>query len=159
MRDDAITARRWLELALAAANLALAVWFVIAILSGPGLSGPRTGAEWTVWIARGYLIEVLVLGTLVLLALLVEFRRGAPWLRLMWGCLGALAGLAILGAWSIGPAILPGLLLGYVAGSLAALRTHARFGRLVAWSLVGLGSQVALMLLIIVVAMAASSRP
>ena len=86
-----------------------------------------------------------------MLALLVEFRRETPWLRMMWGCLGALAGLAVLGVSSSNATTLLGLLPAYVAGSLAALRTQAGLGRLVVWSLVGFGAQVALMFLITIV--------
>ena len=96
-----------------------------------------------------------------MLALLVEFRRETPWLRMMWGCLGALAGLAVLGVSSSNATTLLGLLPAYVAGSLAALRTQAGLGRLVVWSLVGLGSHAALMLLILIVVgvfVAAASR-
>ena len=82
------------------------------------------------WIARGFRIEALVLGILILLALLVEFRRGTPWLRMMWGCLGALAGLAVFGVSSPSTTILPGLLLAYVAGSLARISQCAMERRL-----------------------------
>ena len=152
---------RWLELALAAASLALVNGSALALLTTPGWGAHRFGQGWMGWIARGFRIEALVLGILILLALLVEFRRGTPWLRMMWGCLGALAGLAVLGVSSSNATTLPGLLLAYVAGSLAALRTQAGLGRLVVWSLVGLGSHAALMLLILIVVgvfVAAASR-
>ena len=145
---------RWLELALAAASLALVNGSALALLTTPGWGAHRFGQGWMGWIARGFRIEALVLGILILLALLVEFRRGTPWLRMMWGCLGALAGLAVLGVSSSNATTLPGLLLAYVAGSLAALRTQTGLGRLVVWSLVGFGAQVALMFLITIVVVA-----
>lgn len=133
---------RWLELTLAFAGLVWisgnSVWLLSAFESEP-------------WIRRIYVVEDIILATLVFLALLVQFHSGAPWLKVMWFCLGMSTALVALGMMSIGPSLLPGLALGCFAGLLAALRTQAHLIFLVGWFLAGLISQAGLMLVFLFV--------
>ena len=142
------------ELGLAAVNLALAGWTAWATLNSPGAVGPRSTMSWHGWISRGYVLEVLLLAFGVIAAVLGTVHDGTRPLRLLWACLGALIGLAVLGAWSLGLWLLPGVLLVLAAGALAAVRTGARFGPLLAWTLTGLTCQIAFMLLVIAIVLA-----
>lgn len=98
------------------------------------------------WIRRVYVVEDIILATLVFLALLVPSHLGGPWLKLMWFCLGMSTTLVTLGMMSIGPSLLPGLVLGCIAALLATLRIQAHLMFLVGWFLAGLISQAGLML-------------
>ena len=131
---------RWLELAFALAGLVWisgnSVWLLSAFESEPSL-------------AQVYVVEDIILATLIFLALLVQFHFGAPWLKVMWFCLGMSTGLVALGMMTIGPTLLPGLVLGCIAGLLAALRTQAHLIFLAGWFLAGLIFQTGLMLVLL----------
>ena len=131
---------RWLELALAFAGL---VW-----ISGNSV-WLLSASESELRLARVYVVEDIILATLVFLALLVQFHFGAPWLKVMWFCLGMSTGLVALGMMSIGPTLLPGLALGCIAGLLAALRTQAHLIFLAGWFLAGLIFQTGLVLVLL----------
>lgn len=137
------------EVALAAANLAVAGWCVWAVLNSAGLV-----SSWHSWITRAYLIEILLLGLLILLSVARSARSDARWLRALWASLGALTGLTVLGAWSIGPLLLPGVVLVLVTGWLAAVRTGTAIAPLLAWGVAGLAGQVGVMALVIAIVVA-----
>ena len=143
------------EVALAAANLAVAGWCVWAALNSAGLRGPRDLPSGYSWIARGYLIEIVLLGLLVLVSVARSARSDARWLRALWTSLGALTALTVLGAWSVGPLLLPGVVLVFVTGWLAAVRTGSAIAPLLAWGVAGLLGQVGVMALVIAIVLAA----
>lgn len=128
---------QWVELALAFAGL---VW-----ISGNSV-WLLSAFESELWLARIYVIEDIILATLVFLALLAQSHFGASCLKVMWFCLGMSTALVALGMMSIGPSLLPGLALGCIAGLLASLRTQAHLIFLAGWFLAGLISQAGLML-------------
>lgn len=133
---------RGLEAALACASLALIARYLRMSWSAD---------DYGSWLMPVYAAEATLLTTLVLLALLVEFRVGAPCLKLMWFCLGMLTGLVYLGMWSIGTLLFPGLVPGWAAGILATVRTRAEvvwlFGYLVAGAISQAGLMVVLFLI------------
>ena len=102
---------QWVELALAFAGLVWisgnSVWLLSAFESEP-------------WIRRVYVVEDIILATLVFLALLVQSHLGGPWLKVMWFSLGMSTTLVTLGMMSIGPSLFPGLVLGCITALLAA---------------------------------------
>ena len=125
--------RRWVEVGLAVGSLVLLADAARAWYDAPGVTT----------MTRGYLIEVVVLGVAVQAALVVDEQR------LLWGCLGALTALTVLGAWSIGPSLLPGLLTAGAASVLVTRRTGARPLPAVGWFLAGAVGQTVLMLLVV----------
>jgi hypothetical protein len=143
------------EVALAAANLAVAGWCVWAALNSAGVRGPRDVSSRYSWIAQAYLVEILVLGLLVLLSVARRGGSDARWLRALWASLGALTALAVLGAWSVGPLLLPGVVLVFITGWLAAVRTGSAIAPLLAWGVAGLLGQVGVMALVIATVLAA----
>ncbi len=112
---------------------------------GQGLAWMLSVDEYESWLVPVYVVEATILAALALLALLVQFRVGAPWLKLMWFCLGMSSVLVALGTLYIGPPALPGLVLGGAAGLLAALRTRAHLIGLIGWFAAGVIAQVVLM--------------
>lgn len=121
---------RWMEVGLALAGLILLALAARAWYGVPFITA----------ITLGYLLEAVALGVGVLGTILVGESR------LRWACLGALSALTILGMWSIGRTLLPGLLAAAAASLLAGVRTNARPMPAVGWFLVGVLAQTVLML-------------
>ncbi len=122
--------RRWMEAGLAVGGVILLGLAARAWYEVPGI---------TVVTLR-YLHEAVLLGLGVLWAIVVDWE----WLR--WGCLGALSGLTVLGMWSIGGTLLPGLLMAGAASVMGTVRTSAPPLPALGWFLVGGVAQTALML-------------
>lgn len=114
---------------------------------------------WIRWIPRGYLLEVLVAGVLIVLALRPKDSPSRRRIDLVWACCGVLAGVAVLGAATIGAGLIPGIVLVLVAASLATARSGANFFRAAIWCLLGFAAQAALVLLVIAIVVAASPAP
>ena len=122
--------RRWLEVGLALGGLVLLALAVRAWYDVPFIAA----------VTRRYLLEAIVLGIGVLWTIIVGEGR------LRWACMGALSALTILGMWSIGGSLLPGVVMAGAASVLASTRTGARPMAAVGWFLVGGVAQTALML-------------
>ena len=121
--------RRWMEVGLALGGVVLIGLAVRAWFEVPGIAAKP----------RRYLLEAVLLGVGVLWATVFDMDR------LRWGCLGALSALTVLGMWSIGASLLPGLLMAGAASVLAAVRTGARPMPAVGWFLAGSVAQTVLM--------------
>ena len=125
--------RRWMEAGLALGGvillgLAARAWYDVPFITP---------------ITLGYLLEAVALGVGVLWTVIVDENR------LRWACLGALSALTLLGMWSIGGSLLPGLLIAGAASVLAAVRTRARPMPAVGWFLVGGVAQTLLMVAVL----------
>ena len=125
--------RRWMETGLALGGLVLLGLAARAWYEVPGITAGT----------QRFLLEAALLGAGVLWANVVDM----DWLP--WTCLGALSALTVLGLWSIGGSLLPGLLMAGVASVLAAVRTGARPMPAVGWFLVGGVAQTMLMVLML----------
>ena len=99
---------------------------------------------------RAYTIEYIVLAGAVLLALLLQFPRGAPHLSMLWFCLGMGAVLAFLGLLYFGVVALLSLAPAWTAGVLATVRTRGNWDRLLRWFWAGVIAQVILMAVLLV---------
>ena len=139
----------WPERALLVVNLAVSGWVVWALLHAPRHTPPEGTAPWAVSLTNAYLLEVLGLGALATLAAFAQ-RQGIAWLQVLWACLGALVGLCVLSAWSIGNAFVPSVVLVLAASSLATSRTGAAGRQIIPALLAGFVFQIVLMVSIVV---------
>jgi hypothetical protein len=109
-----------IELALAATCLGSSVRSVTEIA---GQLSTRNQSLMS-WIPYGYLVEILLLATLILIALVVQYQKGDPWVAVLWCCIGAMGALVLLGSWTIGGGFTSALLSASIAGVTATIRTR-----------------------------------
>ena len=93
-----------------------------------------------------YFLEII---TISLLPIISVWRNDDKWLQRLWAGIGALLGLILLGAWTIGPPLIPSLLLFVILGILISLRLEQELMRAAKIVLLFLGLQVVIMLIVI----------
>ena len=148
--DDRADSRAVWGLAGVAASLLFSTLSFLAFLSRRS-TPPRSELTVPRLLTSGYLVEALLLGVLVLVALGWELWRGRPRLGLLWVALGALAALTILSVWSAAFALLPVFSTGLLAAFAATHRSNGSAGRAIVVALAGFALQVALMVAVVVV--------
>ena len=105
----------------------------------------------SVWpLPAGYLLEITVLGVAGLVSVSANRSSSPPlWGKVTWAIGGVFLSLAVLGAWSIGPSIVPALLALVAAAILAGVRRRERVWMQVGWFAGGVMGQALIMLLAI----------
>ena len=105
----------------------------------------------SVWpLPAGYLLEITVLGVGGLVSVSANRTSSPPlWGNVTWAIAGVFLSLAVLGAWSIGPSVVPALLALVVAGILAGVRRRQKVLTQVGWFAGGAMGQAVMMLLAI----------
>ena len=103
----------------------------------------------SVWpLPAGYLLEITVLGVGGLVSVSANRTSSPPlWGNVTWAIAGVFLSLAVLGAWSIGPSVVPALLALVVAGILAGVRRRQKVLTQVGWFAGGAMGQAVMMLL------------
>ncbi len=105
----------------------------------------------SVWpLPAGYLLEITVLGVGGLVSVSANRTSSPPlWGNVTWAIGGVFLSLAVLGAWSIGPSVVPALLALVAAAILAGVRRRPRVWTQVGWFAGGVMGQTVIMLLAI----------
>ena len=105
----------------------------------------------SVWpLPAGYLLEITVLGVGGLVSVSANRTSSPPlWGNVTWAIGGVFLSLAVLGAWSIGPSVVPALLALVVAAILAGVRRRETVWTQVGWFAGGVMGQAVTMLLAI----------
>lgn len=118
-----ISLTRWIEILLATIGaftcIVVPLLFAISELSlydgQPGKLFPTPGL---------YFLEIALLGLIGFLSIIKpELSTSAIWRGMPWICAGVLMAFVILGAWSIGFALIPGMLSFLFTGILTDKRT------------------------------------
>ncbi len=103
----------------------------------------------SVWpLPAGYLLEITVLGVGGLVSVSANRTSSPPlWGNVTWAIAGVFLSLAVLGAWSIGPSVVPAFLALVAAAILAGVRRRQKVSTQVSWFAGGVMGQAVIMLL------------
>lgn len=96
-----------------------------------------------------YFIEIGVLGVLVLYYVVARSRLGARWAAVPWIASGIVLVFVILGAFSIGPPLIPALLAFLAVGVLAGRQSGGIEGTHLVYGFAAAVAQAAFMMLMI----------
>ncbi len=97
-----------------------------------------------------YLLEITVLGVGGLVSVSANRTSSPPlWGNVTWAIGGVFLSLAVLGAWSIGPSVVPALLALVAAAILAGVRRRQKVFTQVGWFAGGVMGQAVIMVLAI----------
>jgi len=116
------------------------------------------GAALVVWRSQSYnvwpfpalyLIEIIALGTAGFVGLITRAEGVVRLDRVPWGVAGALLAFVILGAWTIGPLLLPAMLAFLVAATVGDMGPNPRWVRHLAIFMIAGVSQASLMFVVI----------
>ncbi len=105
----------------------------------------------SVWpLPAGYLLEITLLGVGGLISVSANRTSSPPlWGNVTWAIGGVFLSLAVLGAWSIGPSVVPALLALVAAAILAGVRRRQKVFTQVGWFAGGVMGQAVIMVLAI----------
>ena len=116
------------------------------------------GAALVVWRSQSYnvwpfpalyLIEIIALGTAGFVGLITRAEGVVRLDRVPWGVAGALLAFVILGAWTIGPLLLPAMLAFLIAAIVTDTRSNPRWIRHLGIFTIAGVSQASLMFVVI----------
>ena len=97
-----------------------------------------------------YLIEIVALGMAGFIGLITRSKGATRWGSVPWGAAGALLASVILGAWTIGPLLLPAMLAFLIAANVADVGSNRRWIRHLGIFIIASVSQASLMFVVIV---------
>jgi hypothetical protein len=97
-----------------------------------------------------YLIEIIALGTVGFVGLITRVEGIVGLDSVPWGVAGALLAFVILGAWTIGPLLLPAMLAFLIAATVANTGPNPRWIRHLGIFMIAGVSQASLMFVVIV---------
>ena len=96
-----------------------------------------------------YLIEIVALGMAGFIGLITRAEGAVRWDSVPWGVAGALLAFVILGAWTIGPLLLPAVLAFLIAATAADMGPNQRWIRHLGIFMIAGVSQASLMFVVI----------
>ena len=116
------------------------------------------GAALVVWRSQSYnvrpfpavyFIEIIALGTVGFVGLIMRAEGAIRVDSVPWGVAGALLAFVILGAWTIGPLLLPAMLTFLIAATVADMGPNPRWIRHLGIFMIAGVSQAGLMFVVI----------
>jgi hypothetical protein len=135
------SAKRVIEWMLAVVGASLCVGAVLVVWRS---------LPYSVWpLPALYFIEIIVLGIVGFIGLITRTGGAVRWGSIPWGVAGALLAFVILGAWTIGPLLLPAELAFLIAATLADTKPNQRWIRRLGIFVAAGISQASLMLAVI----------
>ena len=135
------SAKRVIEWVLAAVGVSICVGAALVVWR------PQSYNVWP--FPALYFIEIIALGTVGFVGLITRAEGAGRLDSVPWGVAGALLAFVILGAWTIGPLLLPAMLAFLIAATVADMRPNPRWIRHLTIFMIAGVSQASLMFLVI----------
>ena len=134
-------AKRVIEWALAAVGVSICVGAALVVWRSQSYN------QWP--FPALYLIEIVALGMAGFIGLITRAKGAVCWDSVPWGVAGALLAFVILGAWTIGPLLLPAMLVFLIAATVADMGPNPRWIHHLGICMIAGVSQASLMFVVI----------